>query len=57
MKKRITELCCYIALTEGVRCNAYFSDVKTTGVKVTIEYRHDIYTFRTYREALKFLQW
>lgn len=55
MKKKITELCSQIAINENIKCNAYFSNVHYTGIKVTIEYGFDLYKFRTYKEAIEFL--
>lgn len=56
LKEKITKLCSEIALKENCRCDAYFSNIHYTGIKVTIEYRHDLYKFKTYKEAIKFLE-
>lgn len=56
MKKRIVELCYRIALSSGIKCDAYFSNVHYTGVKVSVTYGRDTYTFKSYRETIEFLE-
>ncbi len=56
MKKRILELCFKIAMREGVKCDAYFSNIHYSKFKVTIRYGEDLYHFKTYRKALEFLE-
>lgn len=56
MKKRILELCYKVALKDGVKCEAYFSNVHYSGNKVTIRYGEDYYNFKTYKKAIEFLE-
>ena len=55
LKKKIVELCMKVALKEGVKCDAYFPSDRKSKNKVVIKYGHDLYSFKTYREAIKFL--
>ena len=55
IKKKIVEMCMRVAMKEGVKCDAYFSHI-TSGCKVTINYDGELYRFKTYKEALKFLE-
>ena len=56
MKKRILELCMLIHEEQNIKCEAYFSNVHYSGYKVSILYGKDLYQFKTYREALNFLE-
>lgn len=55
MKKRICETCFKVAMKDGIKCEAYFSNIHYSKYKVTIRYGEDLYHFKTYKAALEFL--
>lgn len=56
IKNKIVEWCSLIAQNENRTCEVYFNETGTTKYKVTIKYGGDLYRFRTYKDALYFLQ-
>ena len=56
IKQKICDACYKVYLKEGVKCEAYFSDRRYNKYKVTIRYGADLYHFKTYKDALNFVQ-